>query len=430
MKIALLLTGNELMTGDTVDSNSSMIARTLGKSGFDVAHKVTVGDDFDLLVAELKSLSSRYSAVIVNGGLGPTVDDLTAEVLAALSGQPLVEHQDALAHVHDWCAQRNIHANDANLKQALLPAEARVLANPVGSAVGIALDYRDCLILCTPGVPSELNAMLQGDVPAALQQAFPDAKARGVRRLKLFGIGESSCQQILAEECGDWPDEVTIGFRAGAPLLELKLEIEDQQHMPLRDQCEQRLFDSLGDYIVGENDDTLAAIVIKLLQQQGRKLALAESCTGGLIASQITSVAGASTVFEAGIVSYSNAIKHQVLAVDSQLLEQHGAVSEEIVLAMAEGAMNVSAADCAIAVSGVAGPGGGTPDKPVGTVWVAWGGRDPQTGAVTLKAHRFNYPVGRAMFQTMISAVGLDLMRRYLLGSHEVPGYFQRERRK
>lgn len=429
MKIALLLTGNELMTGDTVDSNSSMIAQALATEGFDVAHKVTVGDDVDLLATELDRLATNYPAVIVNGGLGPTIDDLTAQVLASISGQALVENEQALQHVNQWCAARNIHANQANLKQALLPASASILNNPVGSAVGIRMEHRGCLLLCTPGVPSELRAMLDGDVLTTLQSAFVSAQARGVRRLKLFGVGESSCQQLLADQYPNWPHEVTIGFRAGAPLLELKLEIDDKQHLALRDDCENKLRAALGDYIVGENDDSLASIVVDLLQSQQKQMTLAESCTGGLIASQITSIAGASAVFEAGIVSYSNAIKESVLGVDAKLLRDHGAVSEQVVLAMAQGALGLSGADCVVAVSGVAGPGGGTEEKPVGTVWVAWGGRDAN-GELCLKAHRFNYPVGRAMFQTMISAVGLDLLRRYLLGRHEVPGYFQRERRQ
>ena len=422
MKIALLLTGNELMTGDTVDSNSAMIAQSLAVQGFDVAHKVTVGDDIDLIVAELDKLAALYPVIIINGGLGPTIDDLTSEALSLLTGEPLVENTQALTHVNEWCERRGVAANAANLKQTLLPASATVLANPVGSAVGIALRYRDCLLLCTPGVPPELAAMLKGSVLSELQVSFPDASARLVRRLKLFGMGESSLQQIIADQCPHWPSEVVVGFRAGAPLLELKLEIEDQAHLPLRDQCEVELRKVVGDFIVGENDDTLGAIVIGLLQQQNKQLTLAESCTGGMIASNVTAISGASSVFGAGFVSYSNAIKSSVLGVDADLIETHGAVSEPVARAMAEGALERSAAHCAIAVTGIAGPDGGTDDKPVGSVWVAWG------GAGSINAHLFHYPVGRKMFQTMVSALALDLLRRYLLGSTDVPNYFQRKR--
>ncbi|MDB4456155.1 CinA family nicotinamide mononucleotide deamidase-related protein [bacterium] len=424
MKIALLLTGNELMTGDTVDSNSAMIAQSLAVQGFDVAHKVTVGDDIDLIIAELDKLAVIYPAIIINGGLGPTIDDLTSEALSILTHEPLTENAQALAHVKEWCERRGVAANAANLKQTLLPGSATVLANPVGSAVGIALRYKECLLLCTPGVPPELAAMLEGSVLSELKVSFPDATARLVRRLKLFGMGESALQQIIADQCPHWPSEVVVGFRAGAPLLELKLEIEDQAHLPLRDQCEVELRKVVGDFIVGENDDTLGAIVIALLQQQNKQLTLAESCTGGMIASNITSISGASSVFGAGFVSYSNAIKRIILGVDASLIEVHGAVSEPVARAMAEGALERSGAHCVIAVTGIAGPDGGTDDKPVGSVWVAWG------GAESINTHLFHYPVGRKMFQTMVSALALDLLRRYLLGSTDMPNYFQRKRLK
>ncbi|MDA8962948.1 CinA family nicotinamide mononucleotide deamidase-related protein [Pseudomonadales bacterium] len=424
MKIALLLTGNELMTGDTVDSNSAMIAQSLAVQGFDVAHKVTVGDDIDLIVAELDKLAAIYPAIIINGGLGPTVDDLTSEALSMLAAQPLAENAEALAHVNEWCERRGVAANAANLKQTLLPVNSSVLANPIGSAVGISMRYKECLLLCTPGVPPELAAMLEGSVLSALQTGFPDATARLVRRLKLFGMGESSLQQIIADQCPHWPSEVVVGFRAGAPLLELKLEIEDEAHLALRDQCEAELRKVVGDFIVGENDDTLGAIVIALLQQQNKQLTLAESCTGGMIASNVTAISGASSVFGAGFVSYSNAVKTSVLGVDAALIDTHGAVSEPVARAMAEGALERSEAHCVIAVTGIAGPEGGTDEKPVGSVWVAWGGVD------NINAHLFHYPVGRKMFQTMVSALALDLLRRYLLGSSDVPNYFQRKRIK
>ena len=422
MQIALLLTGNELMTGDTIDSNSASIAQKLAAHGFDVAHKVTVGDQLETLVSELAALAGRYAAVIMNGGLGPTTDDLTAAAMAQLCNAPLAEHPEARAHLEYWCHKRGVALNAANLKQALLPEGATVLADPIGSAVGVCVEYQGCIILATPGVPGELRAMLDGDAAQVLRREFPNALARDIRRLKLFGIGESSLQQKIAKHFADWPAQVKIGFRAGAPLLELKLEVDEQSALPQRNLCEQQLRSLLSDYIVGENDDTLAAVVVDLLASSGQRLALAESCTGGGIAAQITAVPGASRVFEAGIVSYSNAVKHKVLGVPRQLLEQHGAVSKPVALAMARGAMDLAGAERVIAVTGIAGPDGGTPDKPVGTVWIAWG----ETNNV--RAQQFCYPLSRQMFQTMVSALGLDLMRRFLLGKHDVPDYFRLRR--
>ena len=423
MDIALLLTGNELMSGDTVDSNSANIAQSLSRQGFGVAHKVTVGDDIELLTRELDELNQRYPVVLVNGGLGPTVDDLTAEVVARVVGVPVTLHGDAEAHVNRWCEARGVRANDANLKQALLPGGCGILANELGSAVGFSVCHRGSHILCTPGVPSELARMLDVAVIPYLRSAFPEAKSRCIRRLKLFGVGESSLQQRLDDHFPDWPEDVVVGFRAGAPLLELKLEVDDENLLPLRDEWEQHLLSLVGEFVVGESDETLGDTVVRQLQGSGRKLALAESCTGGSIASAITAITGASTVFEAGIVSYSNAIKSSVLGVQDATLEQHGAVSEEVVREMATGAMQRSGADCAIAVSGIAGPGGGSEEKPVGTVWIAWGGAD------LLQAKRFFYPVERTFFQTMVSALALDLLRRYLQGEQQVPDYFRFDRK-
>ncbi|MGB5324890.1 MAG: CinA family nicotinamide mononucleotide deamidase-related protein [Pseudomonadales bacterium] len=423
LRIALLLTGNELMRGDTVDSNSARIARSLAAQGFDIACKVTVGDDLTLLQEELARLAANYPAVIVNGGLGPTRDDLTAEVLARVQGEALVENSDALAHLQQWCKQRGFALNQANRKQAQLPASAKVLANPVGSAVGFYLRHGNCLVLATPGVPGELEAMLAGDVPRVLYEQFPAAESRYIRRLKLFGIGESTLQQKIDDMQASWPVEVELGFRAGAPLLEVKLEVAAREHLALRDACEAMLRSVTGDYIIGDDDVTLAQLVVQALGAAGKKLTLAESCTGGAIAAQITSVAGASEVFEAGFVTYANRIKHALLGVDDDVLARYGAVSEPVALAMAHGALRASAADYAIAVTGIAGPGGGTEDKPVGTVWIAWG------SAASMGAARFCYPVSRAMFQTMVPAIALDLLRRELAGRRSVPDYYRLERK-
>lgn len=424
MQLQLLLTGNEIMSGDTVDSNSSMIAQRLQREGYWVDRKVTVGDEFDVLVDELQQISRKADALIVNGGLGPTMDDLTAEALAKAAGINIVEHAGAKKHVVDWCDKRGFKANEANLKQAQLPEDVSLLPNAVGSAVGFALTLNDCLVLCTPGVPSELRAMLEDGIVPALNEAFPANQKSDILRYQTFGLGESGVQQMLTERFPDWPsEEVEIGFRAGAPLLEMKLRVAPTCSKELRQKCEQDFLSVIGDYVIGRDDTTMASAMVELLSERKQSIALAESCTGGLIASQLTSVPGSSEVFEAGIVSYSNAIKQSVLGVSQTTLEKHGAVSEACVLEMARGALNLSGADHAIAVSGVAGPGGGSDEKPAGTVWIAWGGKDD------LQARRFYYPLGRSMFQTITAALALDLVRRNMLQLGSEPAYFQRRDR-
>lgn len=397
------------MTGDTVDSNSSMIAQKLREHGFDVDCKITVGDDVDQLTEMMIHLGDQYSLLLVNGGLGPTADDLTAEALAKLTKSRLRLNPLAEAHLEKWCAERGITVNEANRKQALLPPEATIIENPIGSAVGISVNYNNCLLLCTPGVPSELRLMLDEQIVPLLRKRFPQARGKRIRRLRLFGVGESALQQIISEEIPDWPESVTLGFRVQMPLVELKLETEPDCDPALPHECEKRLREVLGDRIIGENDQTMAEVLVAELEQRGRTITTAESCTGGLIAAEITRVPGASAVYEAGFVSYSNFIKHKVLGVSEAVLDEHGAVSEPVVLEMAAGALAKSGADYVVAVSGIAGPDGGSVDKPVGTVWIAWG------SAENLRARQFNMPLGRILFQQMVAARAMDLVRRDLI---------------
>lgn len=426
MRIDLLLTGDELMAGDTVDSNSALIARHFTPLGWRIRQKLTLGDDLARLVAALGALTRDCDLLMVNGGLGPTVDDLTAEALAAAAGVPLAEHPAALAHLQRWCAQRGIGLNAANRKQALLPRGCAVVANPVGSAVGFSLELNGCLVICTPGVPRELEAMLEQIIVPALRERFP-AGATRVRRFALFGIGESQLQQKISDAIPDWPDAVGLGFRAGFPLLELKLTTAGAAAAARLDPLLQRLRPLLADYLIAEVPAGVAALsmaeeLVRLLAARGKRIAVAESCTGGLIAAQLTSIAGASQVFEGGFVTYSNAMKHAVLGVRAEMLAEHGAVSEAVVRAMAAGTLRISGADYAVAVSGVAGPGGGSEDKPVGTVWIAWGPADD------IRAVRLFLPMGRLLFQQYAAAVAMDLIRRDVLGSAGEPAYFATRR--
>lgn len=422
-QIQLLLTGDELMSGDTVDSNSALIARELSAMNLKPQRRVTLGDDRQALVAEISAMCAAGDALVINGGLGPTIDDLTAEVLAEVAGVGLAEHPDALAHLEYWCAKRSLALNAANRKQALLPSGCELIDNPVGSAVGFTLMVQGCLVLCTPGVPSELRAMLPA-VATRLRARFGVTTQRDVLRLQTFGLGESSAQQLVTDHCPDWPSEVSLSFRAGAPQLEIKLSIERAEHAALRSACRRKLDELFGDHIIGEGDTQLAGSVIDLARQAKLSISCAESCTGGAIAAMLTQIPGASDVFPGGFVTYSNELKHRVLNVRKATLAEHGAVSEATVREMVAGALNLSGADLAVAVSGIAGPGGGTPAKPVGTVWLAWGD-DTHVDTIELC-----WPVERTLFQTMVAAAALDALRRRIAGVHSEARYFSQRRAK
>lgn len=417
-KIALLLTGNELMTGDTVDSNSAMIAERFLDQGLQVAYKATVSDDLDMLTSEIQRLSGQYDVLLMNGGLGPTTDDLTADALAQAMKVSLVEHTDAMAHIKHWCETRNFPLNAPNLKQAILPEGVDILANAIGSAVGFSYELNNCLVMCTPGVPRELDTMLTDAVLPILKQRYPQAGQPKRHRLRVFGMGESGLQRRISETYPDCPPELEIGFRASMPLLELKLKVEQESHYPILDDWHQKMHALLGHHIVTEDSRNIAHVVMDLLIAQGKKITFAESCTGGLIASSMTEISGSSQVFEAGYVTYSNQAKQDMIGVEQNTLETHGAVSEQVVIEMLRGALQNSGADIGVAVSGIAGPNGGTDEKPVGTVWIAWGSQS------NLHAKQFYFPAGRHYFQKIVAAMSLDLVRRELLASNETPVYF------
>jgi nicotinamide-nucleotide amidase len=422
MKIQLLLTGNELMAGHIVDSNSAMIAEKLAERGYSIYRKVTIGDDFELLIAEILNQSKQSEILIINGGLGPTVDDLTAQALARAAGQDLLEHPQALEHLQQWCEQKRLSLNEANRKQALLPAGADIIANPIGSAVGISLTLNDCLVICTPGVPSELRAMLDDSIVDSISTYHPLDAAPHTLRWQTFGIGESTLQQIILNKLPDWPDEIEIGFRAGMPLLEIKFTVMQQSLLGLLKLWSEKLRDIIADSIISESEQNLAASTVNALLAKQQKITVAESCTGGLIASELTQIAGASGCFEAGFVSYSNDIKQSMLGVSNETLLKYGAVSEAVVTEMALGALQHSGADYAIAVSGIAGPTGGSPEKPVGTVWIAWGTTQK------LQTIELRFEGTRLWFQQMVAATALDLIRRQILGIDHEPRYIARRK--
>ncbi len=413
------MTGNELMTGVTVDSNSAFIAQALTGKGLAVEGKVTVGDELSTLVSEITRLSQDADVLIINGGLGPTIDDRTAEALAGAAGVGLVEHPDAMAHLVEWCDSTSARAlNDANRKQAMLPAGCSVLPNALGSAVGFCMELNKCLVMSTPGVPSEMRKMMQDHVFPLLIERFPNVQTMRQSRFHVFGLGESRLQQWISDAYPDWPAEIDLGFRAGLPTLEIKLTSHAGEFDALHGQWIEKLKFEIGDYIVSEGDTRLPEAMVKLLANKGKTITAAESCTGGLIASMLTTVSGSSEVFEAGFVTYSNEMKTEMVGVKPKTLEVHGAVSEPVVREMVQGALRRSGADYGVAVSGVAGPTGGSDEKPVGTVWLAWG------SPLNIKARKFFVPRSRIVFQQIVAALGLDLIRREILEIKKEPDYY------
>ena len=425
--VQILLTGNELMTGDIVDSNSAMIAQQLKELGLEISRKVTLADDLTLLVNEINQLALHADILIINGGLGPTVDDLTAQALADATNVVLVEHPKALEHLTSWCKKRGASLNKPNLKQVILPQNCTIIPNNQGSAVGFKVNHLNCNIYCTPGVPNELNVMLNEQIAPDIAESLPKDLITDVARLQVFGIGESTLQKLIDDKLTDWPNSIDLGFRAGMPLLEIKLTTTTQQGYEQKKIWQEKLVKILGDHLIATINDkplSLAKHVLLKLEEHNLKITTAESCTGGLISSLLTQEPGSSSNFEAGFVTYSNNMKSNLLGVPKQLIDQHGAVSQQTVISMAQGALEKSSADLAIAVSGIAGPDGGSNDKPVGTVWIAWGSNE------NLKSVCLLMPLPRKYFQIYVASICLDLIRRELINSKEVPNYIIERQRK
>ncbi len=424
MKISLLLTGNELMSGDTVDSNSAYIAQSLKDISLVPYIKKVVGDDLTLLISSIRELAALSDVLIVNGGLGPTVDDLTAQALAQAIDSPIVRNLKALEYLQEWAAARNFIVTQSNLKQADLPAVCDIIDNPKGSAVGFSCVHNGCLIMCSPGVPSEFKPMVENELLPRIRQHGAIEVTNHITRLRLFGITESGLQDMINQNFADWPESVDIGFRVQMPVIEVKILTNGRASLELNKIWTDKFSAHFADYIIGRDSTRLSQALNEALSTANKKITTAESCTGGLIASGITSEAGSSNVFEAGFITYSNSIKSSVLQVKASTLEQNGAVSEQVVLEMARGALAESRADMAVAVSGIAGPDGGTDEKPVGTVWIAWGELD------NLHARKFFLPMTRLRFQHLTTAIAMDLVRRELLDLPTSVDYFGELKRK
>lgn len=424
MKISLLLTGNELMTGDTVDSNSAYIAQSLKDVNLTPFIKTVVGDDLELLVASIRDLSLASDVLIVNGGLGPTVDDLTAQALGLAVDAPLVRNEQAFAKLDEWAQRRGFVLTKSNLKQADLPAVCDIIDNPRGSAVGFRCELNGCLILCTPGVPSELKPMVENHLLPLIRAHGDITAVNDITRIRVFGITESGLQDTVNQVFPDWPKEVDLGFRVQMPVIEVKLATIGDSARELNAVWSAKFRQHFSDYVIGDNGIRLTQALNLALLNSGKVLCTAESCTGGLIAAGITSEAGASSVFKAGYVTYSNEAKQRDLGVSEQALESAGAVSEEVVREMVVGALDRSGADIGLSISGIAGPEGGTPAKPVGTVWMAWG------SAEKVHARQFYFPTQRLAFQRTAAAIAMDLVRREVLGLPTDVDYFSELKKK
>jgi nicotinamide-nucleotide amidase len=415
-RAAILLTGNELLRGVISDQNAPHLARALERLGFSLTRTVIVGDDLADIRAGLRAALEPADLVVTSGGLGPTHDDRTVEAIAAEAGVPLVLDEDVLERITRWTdgvADRYGYERgrfDAgNRKQAHIPEGAHVLGI-AGTAPALVAAVGDARLVVLPGVPSELRRLwpLAPEHPA-LADLFARARPRRQWLIRTYGIGESHVADLFAEAGGD-PEGVETSICARNFEIEIDIRAEAGSEANGAGMRE-RMTAALGDFVFAEDERPLPQIVLDLLRERGWKAATAESCTGGLVAGKLTDIAGSSDAFAGGAVVYSNELKMALLGVPADLLEAHGAVSPEVAEAMVQGARERLGADVAVSVTGVAGPGGGTPEKPVGLVYVH------VASPVGGEGRRMEWPGDRAIVRARATAGALQLLRAHLVAA-------------
>lgn len=375
MRAELISIGTELLLGEIVDTNAAFLARELAACGINLYYQSTVGDNFERARQVLAMALKRSDLVLINGGLGPTDDDLTREIAACAAGRELVEDPRVWRDLQSWFGRRyggafQIPAH--NRKQALFPEGSKVLDNPLGTAPGFFLELEQSAIIALPGVPGELEVMFREKVRPILQ-GRGSGQLLVTKNLNFVGIGESALEDKISLILAKQSNPTLALYASGGKLrLRLTARAQDQKSgLVLIKPVEELVKELTSDYFYGEDEDTLESVIAFQLKAKGLTLAAAESCTGGLISHTLTNVPGSSSYFERSYVVYSNRSKTEDLGVPVQILQEHGAVSAQTAEAMARGVRLKAGTDLGLAVTGIAGPGGGTEQKPVGLVYIA-----------------------------------------------------------
>ena len=416
MKIELICTGEEVLSGQIVDTNAAWFANLLMDHGLELQRKTTIGDRLDDLVATFRERSRSADVILVNGGLGPTSDDLSAEAAAKALGVALREHTGWREHLDSWFKKRGRTMPASNYKQCLIPEGAVLVDNPVGSAPGFRIQLNGCWLFFTPGVPMEFKTMVTDQFLPFITQEYGITDPTRLHKLVTLGYGESTLADQL--DALAVPAGITLGYRPSPPHVEIKVFARGAAAIAALPDYVSAVKKLLGTAVVTERFAAIAEEVHALLMESGKTLSIAESCTGGMLTSQLVEYPGSSNYLLEGLVTYANAAKEKVLGVPAATLAEFGAVSKETAMAMALGARASLDSDFALSTTGVAGPDGGTPEKPVGLVAIAL--CDRSTCWVQVVELLFR---SRSLVRVMSCAIAQDMLRRRLLGENPVVDY-------
>jgi len=403
MKAEIITIGDEILYGQTIDTNSAYIGEKLNELGIEIVYKTTVGDNIKNICDALENALNRADIIIATGGLGPTNDDVTKKAVVRVFKRNLVFHEEILRKVEEGFKKRGILMPKINQNQALLPQGSKAVANPWGSAPGIFIEEKRKLFFSLPGVPLEMRSMMESDVLKILSRK---AKTKIFqRRLRTTGVPESviyeKVEPLIRLRTG-----VFFAFLPSYSGVDIKLTSRLKESL---EDVEKRLKAILGDCIYGEGEIALEEVVGKLLLEKGKTISVAESCTGGLIGKKFTNVSGSSQWFERGVISYSNQSKMELLGVPSDILEKYGAVSEKVAILMAEGIRKISKTDYGLSATGIAGPTGGTKEKPVGLVYIGFAHENDSF------AQKFIFGGDRQAIRERTAQAALNLARLFIL---------------
>jgi nicotinamide-nucleotide amidase len=411
MKAEIITIGDELLIGQTIDTNSAWIGSQLSMAGFDIQRKTSIHDNRSDILKALSEAAVKADVILITGGLGPTSDDITKQTLCEFFGTKLVLNREVLDMIEKMMLRRKFPMNENNRKQAEVPETCRVLKNRAGTAPGLWFEKDKSIFISMPGVPYEMKTIMTDHVLPRLMKRFR-SQAIIHKNIMTYGAPEALLAEMLTGFEAALPENIRLAYLPSFGVIKLRLTGTGKDREILKKQVDEqvsKLSSIIPDLIFSEKEDTFESLVGLLLLERKETMCTAESCTGGNIAHMITTIPGSSYYFKGSVVAYSNAVKEKLLGVDGRIIEEEGAVSEPVVRAMAEGARNLLKTDYAIATSGIAGPEGGTDDKPVGTLWIA------VASAAGTYSEKYNYGGDRITNIMRFSIAALNLLRKQII---------------
>ena len=419
MTAEVISIGTELLLGQIVDTDAAFLARHLSALGISVYHRATVGDNLERAVETVEQAKNRADIVFLIGGLGPTMDDLTRTIIARVMDAPLVRDAEIAAHLTDWFAKRNAVMSDSILLQADVPTGGRALPNAWGTAPGLWMEKNGKIMVALPGPPKEFEPLFEAEVLPLLSQTAGEQQVIRSQTLRIAGMGESTVEQTVSDLMQDANPTVAPYAKPAEVHLRVTARASNAETADalIADRAE-KLRQRLGAVVYGENETTLEEAVVALLAAQNKTVGTAESCTGGLLAGRLTNVSGSSQVFHQGVITYSNEAKQNLLKIPHALIASVGAVSPEVAQAMASRIRELSGADFGIGITGIAGPNGGSDEKPVGLVYIGLASSD-----TNITVEKFLFTGLRSEVRLRATQSALVMLRNVLLeGAPNAPG--------